>query len=70
MQSGLRLRYVTQMPRPPPIQPKVKLETHGTSVRLPVEILDRLDRYAAQQAATRSEALVHLVRWALDKAES
>jgi hypothetical protein len=70
MQSVRRLRYAAQMPRPPPIQPKVKLETHGTSVRLPLELIDRLDRYAAQQSATRSEALVHLLRWALDKAES
>jgi len=56
--------------KPPPIPRKPEAATVPVSVRLPAELVERLDAYAKKQFATRTDALGHLLGWALDQAEA
>jgi len=40
------------------------------SVRFPKDVLKRIDRAAAETRNKRSEAILHLVEWALEKYEA
>jgi len=52
----------------PPLPRKSTIPRKGTSLRLPVDLLARLDAYAARHVGRRTDAIVHLLRWALEQA--
>jgi predicted transcriptional regulator len=53
----------------PPIPKQPKSPTIAVSVRLPADLVARLDAYAKKEAATRTRAMEHLLRWGLAYAE-
>lgn len=66
------MRYTAHMARGsgkvPPLPKKSAVPKKGTSLRLPVDLLARLDAYAARHGGKRTDAIVHLLRWALEQA--
>ena len=64
------MRYTPHMAKGkvPPLPRKSAVPRKGTSLRLPVDLLARLDAYAARQGGKRTDAVVHLLRWALEQA--
>jgi predicted DNA-binding protein len=52
----------------PPLPKKPAVPKKGTSLRLPVDLLARLDAYAVRHGGKRTDAVVHLLRWALEQA--
>src|SRR5678815_803225 len=70
--QGSPSRYTARMPKRstkvPPLPRKSAVPRKGTSLRLPVDLLARLDAYAARHGGRRTDAIVHLLRWALEQA--